>query len=121
MEPFRYQGHIYADGGMVNDFPIDCLPDDGHRLGVMIRSTPWWAYNLGLGHKGGADAAVGREALDRAPAVREWLESRSNFLGGHESRSIYPTRDAVELGITWYAQMLLTVVLCCFVDPFTTC
>ena len=36
VEPYRYQRHVYCDGGMCNDFPMNALPDDGHRLGLMV-------------------------------------------------------------------------------------
>jgi hypothetical protein len=66
----------------------------------MVRPKAWWAYNLGLGHEGGAEAAVGKRALDQAPEVRKWLEAKGNFLGGNSGSSIYPIRDAIDLGLT---------------------
>ena len=46
-EPFRYQGHVYCDGGMVNDFPIACLPDREHRLGLCVKQATYVSYNMG--------------------------------------------------------------------------
>ena len=31
-EPFKYEGHVYCDGGMINDFPIAVLPDKLHQF-----------------------------------------------------------------------------------------
>jgi predicted acylesterase/phospholipase RssA len=48
-EPFQYQGHVYVDGGMCNDFPMNALPADDHRLGLMVRPSNWmWAHLGGL-------------------------------------------------------------------------
>ena len=49
MEPLRHQGHVYCDGGMTNDFPMNALPDGaGHgRLGLMVRPKEWVIYNMG--------------------------------------------------------------------------
>ena len=41
MEPFRYGRHVNCDGGMCNDFPMNALPDDGGRLGLMVRPKAW--------------------------------------------------------------------------------
>ena len=38
MEPLRYQGHVYCDGGMTNDFPMNALPEGPGRLGLMVRA-----------------------------------------------------------------------------------
>ena len=32
-----YQGHVYCDGGMTNDFPMNALPEGPGRLGLMVR------------------------------------------------------------------------------------
>ena len=37
MEPFRYRGHVYCDGGMCNDFPMNALPEAETRIGLMVR------------------------------------------------------------------------------------
>ena len=46
MEPLRYQGHVYCDGGMTNDFPMNALPEGPGRLGLMVRA---WVTGLGPG------------------------------------------------------------------------
>ena len=65
MEPVRYRGkdgssHVYIDGGMCNDFPVNALPDDGHRLALMMRPREWMAANM---H--GIEHYVGEAALAR--------------------------------------------------------
>jgi NTE family protein len=40
-EPFKYQGHLYCDGGMINDFPITALPDKAHRLGLCVKQKSY--------------------------------------------------------------------------------
>jgi hypothetical protein len=42
---------VYCDGGMCNDFPMNSLPDDGHRLGLMVRPKDWYMYNFGSLHR----------------------------------------------------------------------
>ncbi|KAK4536467.1 hypothetical protein CDCA_CDCA08G2492 [Cyanidium caldarium] len=32
---YSYQGHQYADGGLVNNWPVDCLPRDGTGMGIV--------------------------------------------------------------------------------------
>eukprot|EP00967_Tisochrysis_lutea_P151946 scaffold296646_cov33-Tisochrysis_lutea.AAC.5 len=55
-----YGRHVYCDGGMCNDFPMNALPDDGHRLGLMVRPKDWYMYNFGSLHtlKRGANTHV---------------------------------------------------------------
>ena len=36
MEPVRYNGHLYCDGGVTNDFPMHVLPETG-RIGLMVK------------------------------------------------------------------------------------
>ena len=36
-EPFRYENHVYCDGGMCNDFPLNALPEGSTKLGLMVR------------------------------------------------------------------------------------
>tara|TARA_B110001452_G_scaffold263991_1_gene266277 strand:+ start:854 stop:1558 length:705 start_codon:yes stop_codon:yes gene_type:complete len=48
MEPLRYENHVYCDGGMTNDFPMNALPEGpGKRIGLMVRPKEWVAYNMG--------------------------------------------------------------------------
>ena len=52
MEPFRYtdsrgETHVYCDGGMTNDFPMNALPEGPGRLGLMVRPKEWVMYNWG--------------------------------------------------------------------------
>ena len=68
MEPFRYQGHVYCDGGMTNDFPIGVLPEGG-RIGLMVRPKEWVAYNMGWSLE--QRAAVEPGAVGLAQAARE--------------------------------------------------
>ena len=67
MEPLRYDGHVYCDGGMTNDFPLGALPNDGGRLGLLVRPRDWYAYKLGpLDHLVGASALNSRAASGNA-------------------------------------------------------
>ena len=37
MEPLRYDGHVYCDGGMTNDeHPLGATPNDGGRLTRLV-------------------------------------------------------------------------------------
>merc|ERR1719201_3113845 len=65
MEPVRYQGHVYCDGGMTNDFPMNALPEGG-RLGLMVRPKEWVAYNMGYT----VEQVVGSRQLDASPRLR---------------------------------------------------
>jgi len=56
MEPLRYQGHVYCDGGMTNDFPMNALPEGPGRLGLMVRFIV-----LGLGSGLGLWSGLGVE------------------------------------------------------------
>ena len=98
MEPLRYDGHVYCDGGMTNDFPLGALPNDGGRLGLLVRPRDWYAYKLGP-----LDHLVGASALKEAPAVRERLDTMGKRL---KSRGIYPVRDALDLMTTSMAVMM---------------
>ena len=98
MEPLRYDGHVYCDGGMTNDFPLGALPNDGGRLGLLVRPRDWYAYKLGP-----LDHLVGASALKEAPSVRERLDTMGKRL---KSRGIYPVRDALDLMTTSMAVMM---------------
>ena len=36
MEPYLYSGHVYCDGGMTNDFPLDALSEGGRPVTYII-------------------------------------------------------------------------------------
>ncbi|KAL3913782.1 MAG: hypothetical protein SGPRY_007857, partial [Prymnesium sp.] len=65
MEPVRYNGHLYCDGGMTNDFPMHVLPKRG-RIGLMVKPKQWVHY-----HMGQLEQIVGKAELERAPAVKQ--------------------------------------------------
>ena len=67
-EPFSYQNHVYVDGGMTNDFPMNALPDDGHRIGLMVRPARWMKAHLGA-----FDTKIGR-----------WLAREGKKSGGDD-------------------------------------
>jgi len=92
VEPFRYDGHVYCDGGMCNDFPLNVLPNDGHRLGLMVRPKEWVGFSLG-----DLTQVVGGETLASAPAAHSALESIQSTL---RHKGIYPVRDCVDLMMT---------------------
>ena len=74
-EPFRYEGHVYCDGGMINDFPIACLPKK-HRLGLCVKQKSYVSYNMGA-----FEEVVGAEQLARFPQVKG-DEARGEARGG---------------------------------------
>lgn len=101
MEPFEYNGHYYCDGGMCNDFPMNALPDDGHRLGLMIRPLDWIEY-----HYGGLQAVVQKEpyasALAKFPKVSEYLQAyRTKTKDG-----LFSVRNPIDLALTSVTVMM---------------
>ena len=96
MEPLRYDGHVYCDGGMTNDFPLGALPNDGGRLGLLVRPRDWYAYKLGP-----LDHLVGASALKEAPSVRERLDTM-----GKRLKSRGTPGDALDLMTTSMAVMM---------------
>ena len=97
VEPYRYQNHLYVDGGMCNDFPLNALPDDGRRLGLMVRPREWVLYNIGP-----LDAMV--QSGDSARPLSQHQELIFRELRRMEGRirrqGIYPVRDPLELIMT---------------------
>jgi len=90
MEPFRYEGHVYCDGGMCNDFPLNALPEGG-RLGLMVRPSSWIDYHL--------EGSIRKLAGDAATEpVREALI--------HKAHGVYPVRSVVDLATTACAVMM---------------
>lgn len=92
MEPFRYNGHVYCDGGMCNDFPMNVLPAGGGRLGLMVRPTNWVAYNLS-----DVESLVGASALGSSPELKQELEGIKHAL---QETGLYPVRDPLQLMTT---------------------
>ena len=37
---------MYCDGGMCNDFPVDALPQEATRMGLMVRPIDWIRHHL---------------------------------------------------------------------------
>ena len=72
MEPLRYQGHVYCDGGMTNDFPMNALPEGPGRLGLMVRPKEWVMYNMGSAVD--VLTLTGSAPLDAAPGLRSDFE-----------------------------------------------
>ena len=97
MEPLRYDGHVYCDGGMTNDFR-SARPQRRRPPRAVVRPRDWYAYKLGP-----LDHLVGASALKEAPAVRERLDTMGKRL---KSRGIYPVRDALDLMTTSMAVMM---------------
>ena len=44
--PKTLRGHVYCDGGMCNDFPVDALPEDSKRMGLMVRPVDWIRHHV---------------------------------------------------------------------------
>lgn len=112
-EPFRYQGHVYCDGGMMNDFPMNALPNDGHRLGLMVRPKPWVKAHLGAlkGRvKGWLESSAPGRASELQEWLAEWLQADKAMQQGPSSlqvsTSIYPVRDTFDLMETCMQTMM---------------
>mmetsp|Transcript_33038 Transcript_33038/g.105981 ORF Transcript_33038/g.105981 Transcript_33038/m.105981 type:complete len:563 (+) Transcript_33038:535-2223(+) len=98
MEPFRYGRHVYCDGGMCNDFPMNALPDDGGRLGLMVRPKAWYMYNFGSLHR----LKRGEPSSTTGEIIAELQEMEARLQGS----GIYPVRDAVDLAMTCMQTMM---------------
>ena len=91
-EPFRYEGHVYCDGGMMNDFPINALPDRQHRLGLCVKQQVYVSYNMGP-----IEQIVGRQLIDKHPRLREELCDAQSRLW---REGAYPTRELIDFATT---------------------
>ena len=101
MEPLRYQGHVYCDGGMTNDFPMNALPEGPGRLGLMVRPKEWVMYNSGMGSA--VDALTGSAPIDAAPGLRADLEQVGQQL---KAEGCYPVRSPFDLMMTSVQTMM---------------
>mmetsp|Transcript_25360 Transcript_25360/g.69876 ORF Transcript_25360/g.69876 Transcript_25360/m.69876 type:complete len:415 (-) Transcript_25360:378-1622(-) len=99
IEPFRYGRHVYCDGGMCNDFPMNALPDDGHRLGLMVRPRDWYMYNFGSLHR--LTRGVNTHAAE-AEVIAELTRMEQRM----KEKGIYPVRDGVDLATTCMQTMM---------------
>ncbi|CAJ1350200.1 unnamed protein product [Effrenium voratum] len=70
MEPLKYRGHMYCDGGMCNDFPMNALPEDEKRIGLMVRPVDWIQH-----HIPGLQAIIPKDKLEKHPKVMEHLST----------------------------------------------
>ena len=68
MEPFKYGGHMYCDGGMCNDFPMNALPETETRIGLMVRPVDWIQH-----HSAGLDAVISKDRLADFPQAAKHL------------------------------------------------
>lgn len=97
MEPLRYQRkdgswHVYVDGGMTDDFPLNAVPDDGHRLGLMIRPREWMALNMR-----NIDSYVSSDTLSRAPGMKQKIDSMQASV---KCDGLYPVDNCILFGMT---------------------
>jgi len=101
-EPFRYERHVYCDGGMCNDFPLNALPEDSHRLGLMVRPKEWVLYNLGdlSSIFGPSDAAA--PSAGEHTVYEEVMRTEQRL----KEKGIYPVRDALDLMMTSIQTMM---------------
>ena len=99
MEPLRYQGHVYCDGGMTNDFPMNALPEGPGRLGLMVRPKEWVMYNMGSA----VESLTGAAPLDAAPELRSELEQVGHQL---KAEGCYPVRSPFDLMMTSVQTMM---------------
>lgn len=98
-EPFRYQQHVYCDGGMCNDFPLNALPEGSRRLGMMVRPREWVMYNLGELESifGPSERTEGVEAMyEEVRRTERWVKQNG----------VYPVRDAIDLMTTSVQTMM---------------
>ena len=97
MEPLRTAGakggsHVYVDGGMCNDFPLNALPDDGHRLGLMIRPREWMAAKMQH-----VDHYVYPSALIKASGIKAHLDKEKKIIENH---GVYPVHSCLSFAMT---------------------
>lgn len=97
MEPYLYNGHVYCDGGMMNDFPMDALPESG-RLGLMVRPVEWVAYNSSV-----LEEIVGQSALDSVPGVKHDLAAVAQRL---KHAGVYSVRNPIDFFMTCIQVMM---------------
>uniref|UniRef100_A0A7S0JFX3 PNPLA domain-containing protein n=1 Tax=Calcidiscus leptoporus TaxID=127549 RepID=A0A7S0JFX3_9EUKA len=97
MEPFLYNGHVYCDGGMMNDFPMDALPESG-RLGLMVRPVEWVAFNSSV-----LEEIVGQSALDSVPGVKQDLAAVAQRL---KHAGVYSVRNPIDFFMTCIQVMM---------------
>jgi predicted acylesterase/phospholipase RssA len=91
-EPFKYEGHVYVDGGMINDFPVDALPPGDGRLGLCVKQKGYVSY-----HMGSVESIVGSAELESTPQLQRELVGAQDRLW---RTGVYPTRDIPSLATT---------------------
>jgi len=87
---------------MLNDFPMNALPDDGHRLGLMIRPLDWIEY-----HYGGIRAITEEDpraasALARFPKISEYLKAFKT----KTKDGLFSVRSPIDLALTSVTVMM---------------
>ena len=95
MEPVAYRGHVYCDGGMTNDFPIDALPDEpGKRIGLVVRTAEWISY--AIDSSGGSSNFIDYNQVggNAEKAIKEITAERQKQVS--ESSPGHPPRQAAK-------------------------
>jgi len=90
MEPFWYKGHVYCDGGMCNDFPVDALPEDATRMGLMVRPVDWIRH-----HVPGVSSVIPAEILEKHPKVMKFLDQILE-----KSPALFSVKTILDLALT---------------------
>ncbi|CAE7503104.1 unnamed protein product [Symbiodinium natans] len=90
MEPFRYKGHVYCDGGMCNDFPVDALPEDAKRMGLMVRPVDWIRH-----HIPGLSTIIPDEKLKKHPDVMAHLNEHMQKMP-----TLFSVKSILDLALT---------------------
>ncbi|CAK9095546.1 unnamed protein product [Durusdinium trenchii] len=90
MEPFKYRGHMYCDGGMCNDFPMNALPSSEVRIGLMVRPVDWIQH-----HIAGLDPIIPEESLQKFPKATEHLKSLMN-----KKPALFSVKTILDLAMT---------------------
>ena len=82
MEPYKFDGHYYVDGGLMNDFPLDAVPAE-NRLGLMVRPGVWFKQHI--------------DPAQVAPRAIQSLTAAQAASLQATAAGVYPTRNFAEL------------------------
>eukprot|EP00123_Amoebidium_parasiticum_P020381 comp4880_c0_seq1/m.989 comp4880_c0_seq1/g.989 ORF comp4880_c0_seq1/g.989 comp4880_c0_seq1/m.989 type:complete len:409 (-) comp4880_c0_seq1:132-1358(-) len=98
-EPYEYENHIYVDGGLLNNNPIDELPEIG-GIGLVVSGVEWLIKNgLTMAH---LDATNRDEAM-----VLERIKKKADKLA-HKSAKIKGLEEVVVASIRAMQDVIVT-------------
>eukprot|EP00316_Scyphosphaera_apsteinii_P011485 CAMPEP_0119305014 /NCGR_PEP_ID=MMETSP1333-20130426/6104_1 /TAXON_ID=418940 /ORGANISM="Scyphosphaera apsteinii, Strain RCC1455" /LENGTH=719 /DNA_ID=CAMNT_0007308011 /DNA_START=141 /DNA_END=2300 /DNA_ORIENTATION=+ len=90
-EPLKYQGHVYCDGGLINDFPMNALPEGG-RLGLCVKQKEYYFYNMSP-----LERLLGEAQLKASPRPAAELGDAQSTLW---RSGVYPTQGIIDFATT---------------------